>query len=78
MRGAHTAIAFMEEVAGGEQSRKLTGSQVYVIVQKEILANTLPRRPMKKAPRMRRTIDNQRQVTNDKQKITSNDARHTT
>ena len=42
LRGAHTAIAFMEEVAGVEQSKKLTGTQVYAIIQKEILANTLP------------------------------------
>ena len=40
LRGAHTAIAFKEEVAGVEQSEKLTGTQVYAIVQKEILANT--------------------------------------
>ena len=50
-RGAHTAIAFMEEVAGVEQSKKLTGSQVYAIIQK-VLANTLPSRSMKQAPRM--------------------------
>ena len=39
--GAHTAIAFMEDVAGVEQSEKLTGTQLYAIIQKEILANTL-------------------------------------
>ena len=38
----------MEEVAGVE----LTGTQVYAIIQKEILANTLPSRPVKQAPRM--------------------------
>ena len=42
----------MEEVAGVEQSDKLTGTQVYAIIQKEILANTLPSRPVKQAPRM--------------------------
>ena len=52
MWGAHTAIAFMEEVAGVEQSEKLTGTQVYAVIQKEILANTLPSRPVKQAPRM--------------------------
>ena len=52
MRGAHTAIAFMEEVAGVEQSAKLTGIQVYAIIQKEILANTPPSRPVKQAPRI--------------------------
>ena len=36
LRGAHTAIAFKEEVAGVEQSEKLTGTQVYAIIQKEI------------------------------------------
>ena len=50
--GVHTAIAFMEEVAGVEQSGKLTGTQVYAIIQKKILANTLPSRLVKQAPRM--------------------------
>ena len=35
-----------------EQSEKPTGTQVYAIIQKEILANTLPSRPVKQAPRM--------------------------
>ena len=52
LRGAHTAIAFIEDVAGVEQSEKVTGTQVYAIFQKEILANTLPSRPVKQAPRM--------------------------
>ena len=52
LRGAHTAIAFLEEVAGVEQSEKVTGTQVHAIIQKEILANTLPSRPVKQAPRM--------------------------
>ena len=42
----------MEEVAGVEQSEKLTGTQVYAIIQKEILANTIPSRPVRQAPRM--------------------------
>ena len=42
----------MEEVAGVEQSETLTGTQVYAIIQKEILANTLPSRPVKQAARM--------------------------
>ena len=42
----------MEEVAGVEQSEKLTGTQVYAIIQKEILANALPSRLVKRAPRM--------------------------
>ena len=50
LRGAHTALALMEEVAGVEQSKKITGAQVYAIIQKEILANKLPSRPSKQAP----------------------------
>ena len=52
LRGAHTAIAFMEHLAGVEQTSKLTGTQVFSIVQKEILADTLPGKPSKQAPRM--------------------------
>ena len=35
-----------------DQLEKLTGTKVYAIIQKEILANTLPSRPVKQAPRM--------------------------
>ena len=42
----------MEEVAGVEHSAKFTGTQVYTIIQREILANTLPGRLSKQAPRM--------------------------
>ena len=42
--GAHTAIEFMEEVAGVEQSEKLTGTQLH--------ANTPPSTPVKQAPKM--------------------------
>ena len=52
LRGAHTATAFMEEVSGVEQASKFTASQVYSIIQREILANTLPGKPAKQAPRM--------------------------
>ena len=51
LQGARTAIAFMEEVAGVEQD-KLTGTQVYAIIQKEILANTLASRLVEQAPRV--------------------------
>ena len=37
LRGAHTAIAFMEEVSGVEQASKFTASQVYLIIQRGIL-----------------------------------------
>ena len=45
-------IAFMEKVARVEQSSKFTGTQVYSIFQKETLANTLPGKPTKQAPRI--------------------------
>ena len=51
LRAAHTAIALMGEVAGVEQSRNFTGAQVYAIIQKEILADTLPCRPSNQAPK---------------------------
>ena len=35
-----------------EQSAKFTGTQVYSFIQREILANTLPGRLSKQAPRM--------------------------
>ena len=41
-----------QEVAGVEQSAKFTGTQVYAIIQGEIMANTLPGRLPKQAPRM--------------------------
>ena len=52
LRGVHTAISFTEEVAGVEHTAKLTTSQVYLVIQKEVLANTIRRRPTKQAPRM--------------------------
>ena len=42
----------MEEVSGVEQASKLTASQVYSVIHREILANTLPGKPAKQAPRM--------------------------
>ena len=42
----------MEEVSGVEQASKFTTSQENLIIQKEILANTLPGKPAKQAPRM--------------------------
>ena len=38
LRGAHT-VTFVE-VARVEQSAKLTASQLYAVIQKEVLANT--------------------------------------
>ena len=52
LRGAHATIVFMEEVAEVEQSTKFTSTQVYAIIQKESLANTLPCRLSKQAPRI--------------------------
>ena len=51
-RRAHTAIAFAMEVAGVEPTSKFTATQVYSIIQKEILANALPGKPTKQATRM--------------------------
>ena len=52
LRGARAAIMFMEEVAGVGQSAMFTGTQVCAIIQREILANTLPGTLSKQAPRM--------------------------
>ena len=45
LRGARTAIAFMEEVAGVERPQSLW-------FQRGILSNTLPEKPAKQAPRV--------------------------
>ena len=50
LRGAHTATACMDEVAGVELTEKLTVSQVYSVIQKEVLANTIFGRPTMQAP----------------------------
>ena len=45
-------MACMAEVAGFEQLAKLTGSQVYSVIQKAIFANTIPGKRPKQTPRI--------------------------
>ena len=45
-------MAFMEEVAGVEPFDKFTTPRVDVVIQEELLANTIPVSPTTQAPRM--------------------------
>ena len=46
LKGAPKALVFMEEVAG------VTTTALYLVIQNELLANSIPGRPAKQAPRM--------------------------
>ena len=42
----------MEEVAGVTAQARITTSSLYLVIQKELLANSIPGRPTKQAPRL--------------------------
>ena len=52
LKGAHKALVFMEEVAGVTAQARITTSSLYLVLQKELLANSIPGRPPKQASRM--------------------------
>ena len=52
LKGAHKALVFMEEVAGVTAQARITTSSLYLVIQKELLANSIPGRPTRQAPRM--------------------------
>ena len=52
LKGAHKALVFMEEVAGVTAQARSTTSSLYLVIQKELLANSIPGRPTEQAPRM--------------------------
>ena len=54
LKGAHKALVFMEEVAGVTAQARITTSSLslYLVIQKELLANSIPGRPSKQAPRI--------------------------
>ena len=52
LKGAHKALVFMEEVAGVTAQARFTTGSLYQVIQKELLANSIPGRPTKQAPKM--------------------------
>ena len=52
LKGAHKALVFMEEVAGVTAQARITTSSLYLVIQKKLLANSIPGRPTRQAPRM--------------------------
>ena len=52
LKGAHKALVFMEEVARVPAQSRTTTSALYLVIQKEVLAHSLPGRPARQAPRM--------------------------
>ena len=52
LKGAHKALVFMEEVAGVTAQARITTSSLYLVIQMELLANSIPGRPTRQAPRM--------------------------
>ena len=52
LEGAHKALVFMEEVAGVTAQTRFSTSSLYLVIQKQLLANSIPGRPTKQAPRM--------------------------
>ena len=52
LKGAHKALVFMEEVAGVTAQARITTGSLYLVIQKELLANSIPGRPTRQAPRM--------------------------
>ena len=50
--GAHKALVFLEEVASVTSEAKVTTTSVYLIIETELLASSLPGRPSKQAPLM--------------------------
>ena len=52
LKGTHQRFAFLEETVGTPAQERLTGSALYGVIYRELLASTQPGRPTKQAPRM--------------------------
>ena len=50
--GTHLSFVFLEEMVGTPEQERLTGSALYGVIYRELLASAQPGKPSKQAPRM--------------------------
>ena len=52
LKGTHQSFVFLEEMVGTPAQERLTGSALYGVIYRELLASAQPGRPTKQAPRI--------------------------
>ena len=52
LKNVHLSLVFLDVISGTPALERMSSSQLYAVVYKELLSNALPGRPAKQAPRM--------------------------